>query len=132
MSDEQTELVQRLMKAWGKWDIETIVSCFHPDAELLLLRSFVEGDSYRGHDGVRRAVADARETWEAFQVEIGEFRTISDGLIGLGRTVVVGKSDAPTVEFQSAYLVKFRDGKVVYLRPYQSHRAALEAAGLTK
>jgi hypothetical protein len=50
----------------------------------------------------------------------------------LGRTVNVGKANAPAIEYQSGYLAKLRDGKIAHSRPYQSHAEALEAAGLSE
>ena len=43
-----------------------------------------------------------------------------------------GAGEAPTVEYESAYILQVRDGKIVYFRPYESHREALEAAGLSE
>jgi hypothetical protein len=55
---------------------------------------------------------------------------IDDRVVVLGRSTNVGRGETPTVEYESAYLSELRDGKIVYLRPYESHREALEAAGL--
>jgi ketosteroid isomerase-like protein len=131
MSRESVEeIVQRATQAWAGRDVDAWVECFHPDAELLLPRNLLEGGSYRGHAGIRQAFADAFETWEDFRFELDELRVIDDGALALGQTVNVGKGDAPTIEYQSAYLIRLRDGKIAYWRPYQSHREALEAVGL--
>ena len=130
MARENVEAVQRLIEAWKTRDIEAIVACHHPDAEFLLPRNVLEGGSYRGHAGIRRAWADVFDTWQDVRIEIQEIRAAADCVVALGRTVNVGKGDAPTVEYESAYLFRIRDGKVAYSRPYQSHQEALEAAGL--
>jgi ketosteroid isomerase-like protein len=132
MSQENVELVRAAVRAFGARDPERWVNCFHPNVEFLLPRNVLEGGSYRGHEGVRRALADAYETWEDIRFEIQEVRALNDGAVILGRTVNVGKGDAPAVEYQSAYLAKLRDGKIAYWRPYQSHAAALEAVGLSE
>jgi hypothetical protein len=64
--------------------------------------------------------------------ELQDLRSLDDGALLLGHTVNLGKDDAPAVEYQSAYLLRYRDGKISYLRPYQSHHEALEAAGLSE
>jgi ketosteroid isomerase-like protein len=130
MSEDNVEIVRRVFEALRESDVGAFVRYFHPDAEMLLPRNVLEGGSYRGHDGVRQAIADALETWEAFRIEISEIRTVGDQAVALGRTVNVGKGDAPTVEYESAYLIKLRDGKIAFWRPYQSHREALQVAGL--
>jgi ketosteroid isomerase-like protein len=130
MSQENVEIVRRAFSAFQGRDSEAWVNCFHPDVELLLPRNVLEGGSYRGHEGVKRALADAFETWEAFRFDIQDLRTVDDRVIALGRATNVGKGDAPTIEFQSAYLFKLCEGKISYFRSYQSHSEALEAVGL--
>ena len=132
MSQENVELVRAAVRAFGARDPEGWVNCFHPNVEFLLPRNVMEGGSYRGHEGVRRALADAYETWEDIRFEIQEVRALNDGAVILGRTVNVGKGDAPAVEYQSAYLARLRDRKIAYGRPYQSHAEALAALGLSE
>ena len=133
MSQENGEqLVRAALKSLVARDPEGWVSCFHPNAEFLLPRNLLEGGSYRGHEGVRRALADVFETWAAFHFEIQDIRQVHDRVVILGRAINVGKGDAPAVEYQSSYLAKLRDGKIVFWRPYQSHDEALEAAGLSE
>ena len=130
MSQANVEVVRAAFRAFEGRDSEAWVNCFHPNIELLLPRNVLEGGSYQGHEGVRRALADAYETWEDFRFEIQDVRTVDDHVVVLGRTTAVGKGDAPTVEYQSANLCKMCEGKIAYFRPYQSHSEALEAAGL--
>jgi len=132
MSQENVEIVRRAFSAFQRRDSKAWVNCFHPDVELLLPRNVLEGGSYRGHEGVKRALADASETWETFGFDIQDIRTVDDRVIALGRATTVGKGDAPTIEFQSAYLFQLCEGKISYLRPYQSHSEALEAVGLSE
>jgi ketosteroid isomerase-like protein len=132
MSQENVEIVRAAFRAFEAKDSEAWVNCFHPNVELLLPRNVLEGGSYRGHEGARRAFADAFETWAAFHFEIQDIREVDDRVIVLGRTTAVGKGDAPAVEYQSANLCKMGEGKIVYFRPYQSHHEALEAVGLSE
>jgi ketosteroid isomerase-like protein len=132
MSRENMELVRQAFRAFIKRDSEAWVECFHPDVEFLLPRNVLEGGSYRGHEGVRRALADSFQTWEDFRFDIQDMKAVDDRVIVVGRTTAVGKGDAPAVDYQSAYLCKVRDGRISYLRPYQSHSEALEAVGLSE
>jgi ketosteroid isomerase-like protein len=132
MSQENVEIVRAAFRAFEGRDSEVWVSCFHPSVELLLPRNVLEGGSYRGHAGMRRALADAFETWEEFRFDIQDIREVDDRVVVLGRATAVGKGDAPAVEYQSGYLFKMREGKIAYFRPYQSHGEALEAVGLSE
>ena len=131
MSQENVEVVRAAITAFQARDVEAWVSCFHPDVELLWPRNLLEGGSYRGHEGIRRAIADSFETWEDIRLDEVEIRAIEDRVVLLSRNTIVGKGQAPSVEYQGAYLIRMREGKCVYFRPYQSHREALEAAGLS-
>ena len=65
MSQEQNiALAERAFEAFTKRDMEPFVACFHPSVEFMLPRNRLEGGSYRGLDGIRRAWADLYETWE--------------------------------------------------------------------
>jgi ketosteroid isomerase-like protein len=132
MSQENVGIVRAAFRAFEAKDLEAWVNCFHPNVELLLPRNVLEGGSYRGHEGVRRALADAFETWAAFRFEIHDIREVDDRVVVLGRATTVGKGDAPAIEFQSGYVFKMGEGKIVYFRPYQSHHEALEAAGVSE
>ena len=132
MSQKNVETVLRAISAFQGRDSKAWVNCFHPDVELFLPRNDLEGGSYRGHEGVKRALADAFATWEAFRFDIQDIRAVDDCVIALGRATNVGKGDAPTIEFQSAYLFKLSEGKISYFRSYRSHSEALEAVGLSE
>jgi hypothetical protein len=55
-----------------------------------------------------------------------------DVVAGLGRTEVRWlESDELAQDVESAGVFWFRDGKIVRWRPFETHEAALEAAGLT-
>ena len=75
---------------------------------------------------------DAFETWEDLRFDLQDIRAIENRVVLLGRATNVGKGEAPTVEFESAWLMEMRGGKIVYFRPYQSHSEALDAAGLSE
>ena len=132
MSQENIELLRRAIQAFISQDSEGWVDCFHPDIALMLPRNVIEGGSYRGIEGAERAFADAYDTWEAFRIDVDDFRTIDDYAVGLGRATNVSKGEAPTIAFESAYVARVREHKIVYLRSSQSHSEALEAVGLSE
>ena len=130
MSQENVEVVRRATTAFLERDVEAWVECCATDIEMLLPRNLIEGGSYKGHEGIRRALADAFETWEDIRFDLHGIRATDDRVVLLGRATNVGRGEAPTVEYESAYTFQVRDGKIVYFRPYESHLEALEAAGL--
>ena len=54
-----------------------------------------------------------------------------DAVVGLGRSQVQWIESGETAgETESAAVFRFRDGKIITWQPFESHSAALEAAGL--
>ena len=132
MSRENVEVVRRFIQAWNERDSETLAELTHPEGEIVLPRNLLEGGSYLGPDGARRALADAMETWDEVHIEIEATREIGDQVAVLARTVNTAKRGGPRTEYKPAYLMRLRGGKLVYLQPFMSHPEALEAVGLSE
>jgi len=131
MSQEQNiALAERAFEAFTKRDMEPFVACFHPSVEFMLPRNHLEGGSYRGLDGIRRAWADVYETWEDFRFQRRESRATGDYVVVLGRATNVGKGTAPTVGYDAAYVLKIEQGGIIRWQPYTSSAEALKAVGL--
>ena len=132
MSQERNiELVRRAEEAaFRRRDIKAFLDCFHPRVEFVLRRNVLEGGSYRGLDGVRRALADMSETWADLRYERQDVRAIDDLVVSLGEGAYVGKGAAPTVESQTAWVCKIHQGKILKAQVFGSHSEALKAAGL--
>ena len=131
MSQENVEVVKRFFGAWNARDADALAERTHPQAEILLPRNLLEGGSYTGPAGVRRALADALETWEETIVTVEGIREAEDQLVVLGRTFNTPPG-GPRTETVAGYLIQVQDGKVASLRPFMSHQEALEAVGLSE
>ena len=132
MSEENVEIAGKMLRLIEQHDEEGFVECFDPDCEFLLPRNLLEGGSYRGHEGVRRAIADVYATWEEVSFEIEDIRPIGSCVVVLSRTTNVGRGGAPPVTYPTAYFYEIRGGQILYFRPYQSVPEALAAAGLSE
>jgi ketosteroid isomerase-like protein len=132
MSQEDVGTIRKAAAAFIDRDAEAFAECFAEDAELLLPRNLLEGGSYEGPEGARRAIADAFDTWAEIRIEIESIREIGDQAVVLSRVTNVGKAGTPSVEYEGAHLVRLRDGQIVQWHPYRSEREALEAAGLSE
>jgi ketosteroid isomerase-like protein len=132
MSQENMEIVQRFFEAWNARDADALAEHAHPQAEILLPRNLLEGGSYTGPEGARRALADALETWEETIVTVEGIREAEeDQLVVLGRTFNTPPG-GPRTETVAGYVIRVQDGKLAHLRPFMSHAEALEAVGLSE
>ena len=79
----------------------------------------------------RESFKVVRDTWEDFRFEIDEFVDAGgDVLVTLGRYTASGPSSGIQLTGEHGYVWTIRDGQAVRFEWFQSHREALEAAGV--
>jgi ketosteroid isomerase-like protein len=130
MSAENVETVRRLVEAFNDRDLDALLAAIDPDAELQTLRAELEGRSYRGHEGMRRLLADFDQDWEYVRVEAEELRDAGDEVVVLGRLHARGRTSHIDLDVPMGFLWRFRDGKAVYGKTFSERADALRAAGL--
>jgi ketosteroid isomerase-like protein len=129
MSRQNVEVVRRSFEAWQRGDLDTWLSCQDPAIEWDVAVRQVEGAGsvYRGREGMR-------EGWVAFQqfqVESQEFRDIDEErVVVLGHACLRGPASGIEVDAPLGEVFTVRDGKIVRIVDYFTHREALEAVGL--
>ena len=87
---------------------------------------------YRGHEGMRDLMSVLRGMWKLQQGEAQEFIPVDeDRVIVPFRIVSVGREDVQVVA-RAAMLITVGDGKITYMKSFQSRAEALEAVGLSE
>jgi hypothetical protein len=125
-----TEVVERLIKAFEDGDIEAALAELHPEVEFLPIRAQLEGTSYRGHDGYRRVIADFEEDWEDLRLPPERIHEAGDRVVVSGRMVARGKASGVELDIPLALLYELREGKVVRIESFSDPDEALRAAGV--
>jgi len=129
MHDDDLELVRSAIEALNGRDMERLLELLDPDVELVTVKAVFEGTEYRGHDGLRRYLADMSEDWERFSYELDSLTPVGDGLVLVtGRMHARGRETGTEVESPGAWLNEVRDGVVVSVHFYADADAALAAA----
>ena len=127
MSEQNLALARQWIELYNdRSDVAEFLSLLAPDVEMRTPR----GTRLRGLDEAR--------TWFEESPDNVRPRIIADRLVGRRDTVVgLGRSEMRWIESgeiayesESAAVFQFRDGKLVTWQPFESHSAALEAAGL--
>jgi ketosteroid isomerase-like protein len=125
MSEENVDLVRRIYDAWDRE--QSARDFISPDVEYV-------NPSYAVEPGVRRGRASfrvVRETYEDFRIAIERFVDAGgDEVLVLARYMASGRGSGVPLEGEHGYLWTVRDGLAVRFRWFNSHREALEAAGL--
>jgi ketosteroid isomerase-like protein len=116
MSQESGEIVRAAIDAWNRGDFDAWIGAWDEQADFYPLRAQLEGDVYRGHDGLRRFVAEIAEEWEQVRFKVDEIRGAGEQVVALGRLRARGRGSGVERDIPLALVGVVRDGKVLYSR----------------
>ena len=129
--------IRRLYDAWLADDYETVFATYDPEIRLNPdpEASWVGiGDTYEGHEGVRRYMAAVYEAFQDYRPEVEDLLDVGDGRV-LTLAIEHGKgrgSGAEVMHRRTAHLWTLRDGKAVQIDLFLDRGPAYAAAGLTE
>jgi ketosteroid isomerase-like protein len=133
MSEENVEIVRKILDAGNRRDTEAILQYADPEIELQsAIIGGAEGNTYRGHQGIRDWIAESDAAFEELRMEHEEFRDLGDDVLLIGRLHARGRESGVEIESAIAWLTTFRGGRIVRARGYLDPKEALEAAGLSQ
>jgi ketosteroid isomerase-like protein len=90
----------------------------------------VEPGTRTGVGSFNEALRSIFDAWEDFRFEVHRVIDSGDEVLALGQISVRGRATGIEVAQPHGQIWEFRDGRVVRLRWFTSHREALEAVGL--
>jgi ketosteroid isomerase-like protein len=130
MSQENVETLRKGYAAVNRGDVEALLAYVHPDVEFTSLIAEAEGETFRGHDGVRR-------WWREVVLQLGGLRGEPEEVRDLGDAVLVrvagtyrpGGVEVPQTVWN---VIRFRDGLAIWWQFFRTEEEALEAAGLSE
>ena len=130
MSQENVEIVTRLVEAWNGADVEAILALFHEECEVVFPPEVPEPGPFRGHAELRSWVEGFLAAWEFHRAEVVEL-TVENGVV-LAMLHLTGRGSESGLEMDEtdAHLFAFRDRKVISWRNFAERSQALEAVGL--
>jgi ketosteroid isomerase-like protein len=133
MSQENVEIIRRMYQRWLQED-PSLFEAFdegievHPDPAADWVGV---NDTYRGHDGLRRYMAQVYEAFEDYRPEVEELLDAGDKVVTLAIERGRGRASGAKVEARrTAHVWTMRANKAIRLDLYLDRTKALEAAGL--
>jgi uncharacterized protein len=131
MSQQNVEIVRRVMRCFAHGDMEAALADIDPQATLDWSNSDApDSGVYTGHTAWRafmRARDDALGERRFDYVEI--LTPTDDTVVLIGRVQERGRASGIEVESRGAAVWTLRDGKIVRFKIYQSSDEALKALG---
>src|SRR5687767_5184466 len=134
MSEENVEIVRRVLGAMNAGDRETVVTTF-ADREIIVdaTRNVINPGTFFGIDGLREMLAGMDEVWEGMRMEPAEFIDGGDRVVVVGRLVGRGRGSGIEIDRPNAQIWTLRDGRVTRLAyGFTNRMGAREAAGLSE
>jgi len=132
MSQQNVEIAKRVVAALNQRDIDFFMQATTSDFEWFPALSAVEGEVFRGREGIDTYWGRLDEAWEDYRLVADEYRDLGDTVLILGRMVGRGRGSGVPVETPMGTLGDYRDGKCSRIRAYLDHGEALRAAGLAE
>jgi ketosteroid isomerase-like protein len=132
MSQENVEVVGRVLRRYGDQDIEGMLGGVHSEVEI----DYSDSDGpdasvYHGHAACRAFVQGRYEDFEERSFDAVELIDAPpNAVIAVGRMQGRGRASGVVVEADSVTVWTLRDGKVSRIKLYQARDAALKAVGL--
>jgi ketosteroid isomerase-like protein len=140
MSEENFELIRRVVAAVNERDLDGYLSCCTEDVRLVPAWTAVAGD-YEGPDGIRRFFSDLGDTMPDFQVEIERLEPVrTTRVLALLRVHATGRASGVTDSglavgqpeatsgAPTANIYDFADGKIDRVRVILDREEARELA----
>jgi ketosteroid isomerase-like protein len=130
MSQENVDVMRTAMEAFNHRDGTGFDAVLATDAEIVPVRSALEGTVYRGRDAGSQYCTAVEQTWDDLRWEVEEMRVGAGWVIALGRIRGQGHDTGVAIDSKAGWLAHFRDGLITRFQTYADRAKALEAAGL--
>jgi ketosteroid isomerase-like protein len=131
MSPTSREIAARAIDAFNRGDTDAFAALTTPDFEWLPSMAAIEGDPFRGREGIDKYFESLSSAWEEFQIVTGRFHETGDIVVMLGTLRGLGKGSGVPVDASLGMVFDLRDGAISRIRGYLDHGEALRAAGLS-
>jgi ketosteroid isomerase-like protein len=126
--DEQIELLRRAYQTYNEGDVD--FALFHPQLCIVQTSNLIgTAGTFRGHDGLRRAIDELNEGFEDVRFEPEGYEDLDDGRM-LVECRFIGRGRRSGIELDSEvwHIWTFRDGLLHLMEVHPSRARALAAA----
>jgi len=132
MSRENVVLVERLIDAFNRRDVEAFAEITTPDFEWFTSVMAVEGEIFWGREGIDTYFERMRDAWEEFRGVADEVRDLGERVLWRGRLEGRGRVSGVPIDTPLDVVYDFHSGKISRMRSFLDHDEALRAAGLSE
>ena len=133
MSQENVDLVRGAFQVLAAEGVEASLSFFAPECVWYTTDRWLDGSTYRGHDGIRRLDAAFAENFDDWRFEVRSVRDAHDRVVALTEMVGRIRGSGSSVSQALGFVVSdFRGGTMGSIRAFATWADALDAVGLSE
>lgn len=122
--------IHRAFDAFNARDVDGILRGLDPDVRWGPPVGGPGGTRYRGHEGVRRWLADLADSWSDARMDVEEIQVLAPRGLILCRLTATGSTSGERIDEQVLHVIEMRDGLVAeYEGHFAPSRALLESSG---
>ncbi len=110
MSRENVEVATQAIDAFNGSDIDVFAALTTPDFEWSPSMAAIDGETYRGREGIEKYFGTLDNAWEKFHILRDGFRDLGDLVVMLGRLEGRGKGSGAPVNSPLGMVFDFRGG----------------------
>jgi ketosteroid isomerase-like protein len=131
VSHEHVEIVRRVLASFNSGGDEKLTDeLVESEATFEPLLLGVEGEPYRGADGIMRWISEMHETLADVHADFSEIEDRGDLMLLTGQTTGRGRETGAPFEQRWVIAARFRSDRLSYVKICRTREEALEAAGL--
>jgi ketosteroid isomerase-like protein len=132
VSQENVDVAQRAIGAFNRREVDAFAALTTPDFEWSPSMGPIEGEIFRGADGIERYFENLGNAWDRFHILPDAFRDLPELVAMLGRLEGRGKGSGAPVDSPLGMVFDFHGGDISRIRGFLDHEQALRAAGLAE
>ena len=131
MSQENVEVVRRLMDLMRGRASERIADFWEPDGDYYPVRKFPESRPCHGTDEIRSFMAEYESAWENYEFLVKEVQAVGDDRVFLhGYIRAEGRESGAALEGDIYHCFWLRHGRLFRQEDHLTKEGALRALGL--
>jgi len=130
MSQENVEIVRRALNAFEQGGVDAILPFNAVDVTWQEAADEPEGETYRGHDGLRALVRKWLVPFDDLRIEPEEFIDAGEAVVMPYTLRARQRSSGKDITGPETWVFSLRGGKICEVRMYRHKAEALEAVGL--
>ena len=125
--NEDIDVIKAVFAAFAERDVERVLAHAAEDIIFSPVTADYAGrtQAYVGHEGIREYFHDVAAVWDDIRVTPTDFRQVGETVLVTGK--VSARSPARVIAGSSGWILRVREGKIVYGRVYPSAADAIAA-----